>query len=237
MKHLYVALCATSLLVSACGGSKGNKNNIKPAPKTTAGENTGTRGIDLQGENLLMVNAIEGFKAQGYNPNAPENKALADEVAGAEVTMEQADETSKKAKFTVVLGSTCEMVSKSMHGNQYALAEKEQRSAGGKGTPAEVTPGNGQKGSVAYPAGYADLENKCVGANGGCDHIAVLFSKRDINGGKPAQVVIAFTMNNKGGYDLVGWPTAKKGAFKSVTAFVSEAKHCGRAPETKNAKN
>lgn len=87
----------------------------------------------------------------------------------------------------------------------------------GKSTPVTIV-APGLNGDEATPAGYASLENKCIGAGGGCETVAVLFSKqKDRNGGKAAQVVIAFKLKEDGTYGLVGWPTTKKDAYKTVT--------------------
>lgn len=216
MKNLYVSLVAASLIVSGCSRSSNNPNANKANQTKKSGATPDVT------EDALLVNAIAAFTAQGYDANTPENKALAEDIAGAEMQVEHHDETSKIANFQVILASSCEMFSKRMHGNTSA----EQ---GNKGKGAEVTP---RTGDMNYPAGYADLENKCIGAGGGCDHVAVLFSKRDMNGGKPAQVVIAFKQNEKGSYDLVGWPTSKKGVFKSVSAYTQESKQCAAQVES-----
>lgn len=213
MKNLYIALFATALVTTACSRSSNNKN-----PNANGNQPKKTGSAPDISEDTLLVNAINAFKAEGYDANTSENKALAEDLAGAEMQIEAHDETSKIALFQVILGSSCEMFSKRMHGNQNA-------EAGNKGPGAQVTP---RLGDVDYPAGYADLENKCIGAGGACDHVAVLFSKqKDVQGGKPAQVVIAFKLSGDGkSYELVGWPTSKKGAFKSVSAYAAESKQC-----------
>lgn len=196
MKNLYISLIATGLV--ACGSSKNNP--AKPAA-------TNNKPALVGSENPVIVAAVSAYKEQGYDPNTDENKALADDLIGAEilVSAKPGEALSVEPQFAVLVGSTCEHIYKSMWGNS------------GKSTPVTIV-APGLNGDEAIPEGYANLENKCIGLGGGCETVAVLFSKqKDRNGGKAAQVVIAFSRKEDGSYQLVGWPTTKKDAYKTVT--------------------
>ncbi|OQW50343.1 MAG: hypothetical protein A4S09_00680 [Proteobacteria bacterium SG_bin7] len=193
MKNLYISLIAAGLV--ACGSSKhsnpGAKTSDKPQPVVIA--------------DPVIVAAATAYKDQGYDPNTAENKALAEDLIGADLMLNTQEGEAKEARFGVFVGSSCEDISKIMPWNS------------GKDTPVFIS-APGLNGDLPNPPEYANLENKCIGANGGCETVAVLFSKqKDRNsGGKAAQVAIAFAKKEDGSYRLVGWPTTKQEAFKNV---------------------
>lgn len=211
MKNLYVTLIATSLIV-ACGpkSSSTNKPNTNNNAKPTL----------VGSENPTLLAAVEAFKEEKYDPNTDENKALGEDIAGAEMVLSAKKSDTVEARFDVLIGSSCERIS--------ATVAKDK----GRSMSVEVT-GPNRNGDEAIHAGYALFQTKCLGAKDSCDQIAVMFSKqKDMNGGKQAHVVMAFTRQTDGTYKLEGWPTTKKDAFKSVS---EAAKACDAKQQQQQA--
>lgn len=202
MKNLYIcSFVAVALTLSACGQGThtkpSNPNGGSPSGKTNVADQAGTIKADIP-----LAKAALAFKDKGFDPNLPENKALAEDIGGAQMQVVGGEKVGP-AEVQVILDSSCEIFSATMW-------DKQRK-------PAKVKFSKLQPGGT--PDMYGTIETRCIGIHGvGCDQVGVLFTRNDLNGHK-AQTVITFSADENGKYSVTGWPTSKHNKFVDVESF------------------